>query len=60
VSIDIPSDKDFEVEIMNATGERMIREQNQKVIDISNLATGVYMVKIFNADFVVTQKLVKQ
>ncbi len=51
---------DFEVALTNLTGERMLLLKNERMIDVSNLAAGVYFIKISTADHAVIQKLVKQ
>jgi hypothetical protein len=51
---------DFEVELTNITGERMLLLKNENSISISHLAAGVYFIKISTADHAVIQKLVKQ
>ena len=51
---------DFEVELTNVTGERMALLKNESIVDVSNLAAGIYFLKISAADYSVIQKLVKQ
>jgi hypothetical protein len=51
---------DFEVELTNITGDRMLLVKNENSISVSHLADGVYFIKISTADHAVIQKLVKQ
>ncbi|HUM48265.1 MAG TPA: T9SS type A sorting domain-containing protein, partial [Chitinophagales bacterium] len=50
----------FEIELTTVTGERMLTLQNQNKIDVSNLAPGVYFIKVYTANAAITQKFVKQ
>lgn len=60
VNIDLPSDIYFEIEIVTVTGEIVITDQNQNLIDISALSSGIYFVKIYTDQNLAIQKLVKQ
>jgi len=50
----------FEIEIVNALGEILITGKNENRIDISDLPRGVYFVKVFCGNNLVTEKFVKQ
>ncbi|MEP7128205.1 MAG: T9SS type A sorting domain-containing protein, partial [Chitinophagales bacterium] len=60
LNIKLPSSEDFEIEIINATGQKIRSEQNQNSIDVSMLAGGVYFIKIYTAGSTVIEKFVKQ
>jgi hypothetical protein len=60
VNISLPAGEDFDVELISVTGERIFRAENQSKIDLSNLAAGIYFIQISTADYISTQKLVKQ
>jgi uncharacterized protein (TIGR02145 family) len=50
----------FQTEIFNAFGELVLSTQNQTNIDVSNLNTGIYFVKITGGNFTFNQKLIIQ
>ncbi|MEO8148204.1 MAG: kelch repeat-containing protein [Bacteroidia bacterium] len=56
----LSSTDNFEFEILNTLGETLIKQQNKNVIDIANLSSGVYFIKIKQGDHLFTQKFVKQ
>lgn len=58
--ISIPSDADYEMELISATGKTISRFQHPNSIDISKLVSAIYFVKIYTADNVYTEKFVKQ
>ncbi|MGB3076486.1 MAG: T9SS type A sorting domain-containing protein [Chitinophagales bacterium] len=60
LNIVLPANGNFDFEISSVTGEKMLREQNQNSVDVSDLADGVYFIKIYTADFITTHKFVKQ
>jgi len=55
------STKNLNVTVFDLSGTMLINKQiTDKQIDISNLATGIYTIKIANDSGIVTQKFVKQ
>ncbi|MBK9733290.1 MAG: T9SS type A sorting domain-containing protein [Chitinophagaceae bacterium] len=60
VNILLATTTDFEVELTNLTGDRIVLMQNENTIDVSNLAAGVYFIKISTAEQSVVKKLVKE
>ncbi|MBI3235878.1 MAG: T9SS type A sorting domain-containing protein [Bacteroidetes bacterium] len=59
ISIDIKSTGTFEVQILNMIGEVVLTVQNNKAIDISHLASGVYTISLKQGEQVYTHKLIK-
>ncbi|HKR07077.1 MAG TPA: SBBP repeat-containing protein [Bacteroidia bacterium] len=60
INIVLSSADNFEIEIANMLGERIIIEQNQNRIDISMLENGIYFIKIFQGNKFFTEKFLKQ
>lgn len=60
IRISFSTDRDFTVEVFKLTGESILVFQNETILDISDLAAGVYLVKIYTMDETHNQKLVKQ
>jgi len=60
INISLSTSEDFEIEMLNIAGERMMLEKNKRTIDVAALSAGVYFIKITTADYVTTEKLVKQ
>jgi len=60
LNVALASEDDFEVEIMNTLGEILIKTKNQNAIDVSDLQSGVYLVKVLNAKYLVTEKFIKK
>ncbi|HKR02993.1 MAG TPA: T9SS type A sorting domain-containing protein [Bacteroidia bacterium] len=60
INILFSSDDNFEIEIVNILGERIIKVKNQNRIDISNLTGGIYFIKVFSRNTLVTEKFMKQ
>jgi len=60
INVRLSSDKNFEIEIVNALGEKLISARNQNRIDISKLPSGVYFIKVFSSDKLITRKFIKQ
>lgn len=59
--LNVSADFNFAVEIFDLTGKQVLRTNNKSVIDISNLNTGLYLVKILNEknETIKMEKLVK-
>ncbi len=51
---------DMQIEIINIYGQIVLKTRNTTQIDVSNLATGNYIVKIYNAKSVSNIKIIKQ
>ena len=47
------------IDVLNITGQLQF-SVNQSVIDISNLAAGVYVIKAFGENSIAVQKFIKQ
>jgi uncharacterized repeat protein (TIGR01451 family) len=60
VNIVFSSKDKFEIEIVNALGETLIKKENQKRVDVSGLAKGIYFVKVFYRNNFATEKFVKE
>ena len=60
VNIALHLNENFEVEIVNGLGERMIRVENETTIDISKLSSGIYLIRILTPGSLTTEKLVKE
>ena len=60
LTITLDSEKGFEIDIENTLGEKIIRTEDQHDIDVSNLATGIYFVKVKVNNSIVTQKFIKE
>jgi hypothetical protein len=60
INVRLSSDENFEIEIVNALGEKLISAKNQNRIDISKLPGGVYFIKVFSSDKLITRKFIKQ
>jgi hypothetical protein len=60
INFDLPSNDDIQVEISDAMGRLIIKEQNKNKIDISNLINGLYFILVKQGERSYTQKLIKQ
>ncbi|HKR05872.1 MAG TPA: T9SS type A sorting domain-containing protein [Bacteroidia bacterium] len=60
INIVLSQENNFEIEIINTLGEKLIKEQNQDRIDVSSFSSGVYFIKVICRDRMVTQKFIKQ
>nr|MBK9652401.1 T9SS type A sorting domain-containing protein [Bacteroidota bacterium] len=60
LNIEIAWDEIFEIEIVNTLGETVIKTHNQSNIDLSDLARGIYYIKVFNENHSAIQKLIKE
>jgi CubicO group peptidase (beta-lactamase class C family) len=60
INIDLPSNDNAQIEISNAMGQVIIKEQNKNKIDISNLTNGLYFISVKQGQQSYTQKLIKQ
>jgi len=60
VNIVFSSTEKFTIEIVNTLGESLVKKENQKRIDVSELAKGIYFVKVFFGNNLVTEKFIKQ
>jgi len=59
INIISPSIDNVQIEISNAMGQLIIKTQNKKKIDISNLTTGLYFISVEEGQHRYTQKLIK-
>jgi len=58
ININLPSNGDFTVEILNFTGQTITKHENQNQIDISKLASGLYFVKVKLGEMSYRQRLI--
>jgi poly(A) polymerase len=56
----LPSQNNFTVEIINTIGITVLKNQNEKTIDISQLTTGIYFIKIYQDYNIFNSKFIKQ
>lgn len=61
--LNVEVSSDAKVQLLDLNGKQVVAEQNvnanqKQTIDVSTLAAGVYMIKIYNAKFVKMQKVV--
>jgi hypothetical protein len=59
INIDLPSNGSAQIEISNAMGQVIIKDQNKNKIDISNLTNGLYFISVKQGQQSYTQKLIK-
>jgi CubicO group peptidase (beta-lactamase class C family) len=59
ITINLPSTSDFQVEISNLLGERVMSAINQNNLDIHELAIGLYMLTVKQGGNVFTMKILK-
>jgi hypothetical protein len=55
----LPSNGSAQIEISNAMGQVIIKDQNKNKIDISNLTNGLYFISVKQGQQSYTQKLIK-
>lgn len=60
INIVLPSNDNIQIEITNAMGQLIIKDQNKNKIDISNLPNGLYFISVRQGQQSYTQKLIKQ
>jgi uncharacterized protein (TIGR02145 family) len=63
ISIEYPANKDLRMQLLNIAGECLMESKLydlSKEIDISSLSGGIYVIKIFNSDWTIQKKLVKE
>ncbi len=60
INIVLPSNDNAQIEISNAMGQVIIKDQNKNTIDISNLTNGLYFISVKQGQQSYTQKLIKQ
>ncbi|WP_298221683.1 serine hydrolase [Flavobacterium sp.] len=53
------SDEKYEVKIFNFIGKLMLEKSNENAIDISNLARGIYFIKVIQGGKIQTKKFLK-
>jgi hypothetical protein len=58
ITLNISTTNNYQIEIFNATGNLMLREANKSEIDVSTLSSGVYIVRVFDAENYHTTRLV--
>ena len=60
INIVLPSNDNTQIEITNAIGQLIIKDQNKNKIDISNLKNGLYFISVKHGQQTYTQKIIKQ
>ena len=60
INIVLPSNDNTQIEITNAIGQLIIKDQNKNKIDISNLKNGLYFISVKHGKQTYTQKIIKQ
>ncbi|MBU6204339.1 MAG: serine hydrolase [Bacteroidetes bacterium] len=60
ISISVPTDELFQIEIINTIGQTMMTCENKSRIDISNLRSGLYLISIKQGPYSYCQKIVKE
>ena len=60
INIDVPSTSDFQVDISDLLGQRLMMVKNENQIDISDLMNGVYILTVNHRSQNFTQKFIKQ
>lgn len=60
INIVLPSNDNTQIEITNAIGQLIIKDQNKNKIDISNLKNGLYFISLKYGQQTYTQKIIKQ
>lgn len=60
INIVLPSNNNTQIEISNAMGQLIIKDQNKNKIDISNFTSGLYFISVKQGQQICTQKLIKQ
>ena len=60
INIVLPANDNAQIEISNAMGQVIIKDQNKNTIDISNLTNGLYFISVKQGKQSYTQKLIKQ
>jgi hypothetical protein len=56
----LPLNENSQIEISNAMGQVIFKDDNKTKIDISNLPNGLYIVSVKQGQQSYTQKLIKQ
>jgi aminopeptidase YwaD len=60
INIVVPLNENSQIEISNAMGQVIFKDDNKTKIDISNLPNGLYIVSVKQGQQSYTQKLIKQ
>jgi CubicO group peptidase (beta-lactamase class C family) len=60
ITISLPSNHPTQIEILNATGQVIIKDQNKNNIDISSLTSGLYFIGVYQGQTRTIQKFIKQ
>lgn len=60
IKIDLPYVNNFTSEIIDPNGKTLLRTQNQNTINISNLKSGIYFLRLISGNYAYTQKIIKQ
>ena len=60
ITIDIDVTGNLSVELVNTNGIKVIRSQNQKILNIAGLSPGIYFIKLITSDGTYIQKIIKQ
>ncbi len=60
ININLPSNNNFEIEIINTLGESILNTQNKHTIDVSQFSNGIYFIKVKQEDNFYSQRFIKQ
>ena len=58
--LNIQSNIPVDIEMYNTNGELLLEKKNAKLIDLSGLSDGVYMVKLFTTEGILTRQIIKK
>jgi type IX secretion system substrate protein len=54
------SNNNFEIEVINFAGSLVLKTKNEKIIDVSGLAKGIYFIKVIDSKRFYTAKIIKE
>ncbi|MBI3259990.1 MAG: Ig-like domain-containing protein [Ignavibacteriae bacterium] len=60
IAISLPSSNHFEIEISTVLGEKVLKSEDRRLIDVSGLSVGVYLVKVQQGDGVYCRWFLKE
>lgn len=60
IAVSLPSSNHFEIEISTVLGERVLKREDKRLIDVSGLPAGVYLVKVRQGDGVYYRWFLKE
>ncbi|MGZ4055482.1 MAG: T9SS type A sorting domain-containing protein, partial [Bacteroidia bacterium] len=61
VNIYLPNDPEYEIKLFNAEGQIVYQNYgNQKLVDLTGMSPGIYIIKIQTPDRIIKEKIIKQ